>query len=597
MKRSPEKTFSIILTVMMIGALGFTGTWTFKARVDPPARLSTVPDIALSSTPSPTPTTANNTATLVPFDLTPSGVNPNIEVFIQAPAGPLQKPYVILSASQIGAELSNVQITGFVNSTDFVCAGTPCTIILGAGSSKIVFKAVTVSGETSREVLASVRVDTTTKGYVVVIESVSQYYAGFADACLRIWGIKDDTDPAWAEFPQFPYQLNTQITLHGLVTNLIMHGIVDVQDCPAGGLSMDMSWPTGCGLERTRNTMITWQNQFDDNIWQAGKEIGIPPKILKTLMEVESQFWPGNQRFYVDEFGLGQINQLGVDSLLRSDNDLYQRACTTVLNNCFLPYLSQPPEQQRMIRGALMNMIDATCPTCTNGVDIAKAKQSIPLVAQVLKANCQQTKNIMDANGSEPAYEDYWKFTLLSYHSGMSCLNNTVKAVKQAGEPMDWDHAAPRVDCLFDARKYVDGFWSSLTAFDSYRYAPGELVDIKYQPVMMATHTPQPTATPLLSYAYVVVKAFMDINDNGIAEESELLNGITVQVKLEDGRILSATTMQGLASFDMSSYPPNTVTTVSLPGLYRSYTFTLPELGIVPVVFIFQGPDLPKQLP
>jgi hypothetical protein len=37
--------------------------------------------------------------------------------------------------------------------------------------------------------------------------------------------------------------------------------------------------------------------------------------------------------------------------------------------------------------------------------------------------------------------------------------------------------------------------------------------------------------------------------------------------------------------------------TVSLPGLYRESSFTLPVQGIVPVVFIFTEPVLPTVLP
>jgi hypothetical protein len=117
----------------------------------------------------------------------------------------------------------------------------------------------------------------------------------------------------------FPFQLNTRKTLHTLATQLILSGIVETNDCPAGGLSLSLDWPTACGLERASTAMIAWQNQFDEHIWLASRDQGIPPKVLKTLIEIESQFWPGNSRFYIDEIGLGQINQLGLDVLLRQD--------------------------------------------------------------------------------------------------------------------------------------------------------------------------------------------------------------------------------------------------------------------------------------
>jgi len=36
---------------------------------------------------------------------------------------------------------------------------------------------------------------------------------------------------------------------------------------------------------------------------------------------------------------------------------------------------------------------------------------------------------------------------------------------------------------------------------------------------------------------------------------------------------------------------------VSLPGLYRSETITVPEQGTIPVIFIFSQPTLPTVIP
>jgi hypothetical protein len=41
--------------------------------------------------------------------------------------------------------------------------------------------------------------------------------------------------------------INTTKTLHTLTTELILKGIVDTQDCPAGGLNLSLNWPTACG--------------------------------------------------------------------------------------------------------------------------------------------------------------------------------------------------------------------------------------------------------------------------------------------------------------------------------------------------------------
>jgi hypothetical protein len=225
-----------------------------------------------------------------------------------------------------------------------------------------------------------VSVNSDSQGYLVTIDSVSQF-TSFVDSCSIAWNVRDEENARWDSFVQFPYQLNTQKTLHTLVRNLILNGIVDTSSCEYGGLSIGLDWPTGCGLETASSTMIEWQNQFDDYIWLASKNQGIPPKVLKTLFEVESQFWPGNSRFYLDEFGLGQINQLGVDVLLRNDPSIYQRVCPTVLADCAIPYVSLEPSQQALIRGAVVQSVDATCPTCEYGLDLDKAKDSVSIAS------------------------------------------------------------------------------------------------------------------------------------------------------------------------------------------------------------------------
>ncbi len=209
--------------------------------------------------------------------------------------------------------------------------------------------------------------------------------------------------------------------------------------------------------------MLEWQNQYDDYIWLASRDQVIPPKIIKTLIEVETQFWPGNARRFLDEYGLGQVSQLGIDVLLRRDPTLYLRVCPSVLSDCSRPYLSLEPQQQAMIRGAVVSLMDASCPTCEYGFDLDKAKESIPLLGMLLKANCQQVDYILglavlpdpDADAATAtaavatiiaggdsgttSYEDLWRFTFLSYHSGQNCLYQAVADTKRDNLPVTWE--------------------------------------------------------------------------------------------------------------------------------------------------------------
>lgn len=549
--------------------------------------------------------TATAAVAAIPTATVTSFVQPTLPVaapselyaFIQAPEGPLDQPYVILVGFQDVPDAS-IMLRGAVNSNEFICRGSPCAVPVPT-SSIIIFQAVSSTGETSEEVSATVRVEQRSDGYYVFLDTISQF-ASFSDSCLRFWRFQDFTDPVWAEFVQFPFQLNTDKTLHYLVTQLIVHGIVDVNGCPAGGLSIGLDWPTGCGLERARDTMIEWQNQYDEYIWLASKNVGIPPKLLKTLIEVESQFWPGNQRFYVDEVGLGQLNQLGVDVLLRRNPELYQEVCSTVLDDCEMPYALMPAENQAMIRGAFINSINAVCPTCENGVDLNRAKQSISFIAQVLQANCETVKVIADANRPagyiediEDPYTDFWKFTLLSYHSGVSCFERAVKSTPN-GARLDWENLSSNVDCDGGV-DYVDGVWGNLLSFELYRYTPAGQEIVQVVPDFSATRTPFPT--PVLSTAEVEVLAFLDSNQNGIPEDSERLDDITVLLQSVDGTEVTGNIVDGQVTLPLADFSIGSEVTVSLPEYFRSETIVVPQQGVVPVTFIFTQPTLPTAIP
>ena len=564
----------------------------------PVTQLPQEPEIAPVSASPTMLSTPTATPTLLPI-IQPTLASPTSDLyaFIQAPAGPLDQPYVTLIAFQSVPD-DSIVITGIVDSNKFICRGSPCSLPV-LTSSNVVFQAVSGSGNTSEEVSATVRVELGADGYYVYLDTVSQF-AAFSDACLRFWRIQDYSNPGWAQFVQFPYLLNTDKTLHHLTTQLILNGIVDVTGCPAGGLDVGLNWPTGCGLERARSAMIEWQNQYDEYIWLASKDVGIPPKILKTIIEVESQFWPGNERFYLDEYGLGQLNQLGVDVLLRRNPTLYQEVCSQVLDDCAIPYTLMSPQNQAMIRGAYVNSLNSNCSDCQHGLDLNVAKQSISAVAQVLHANCETVKVIADANrpasyidNLEDPYSDFWKFTLFSYHSGISCFVDAVKNTPQSAA-LNWETLSANIECD-GGKEYVNGVWGNLLSFELHRYTPVEHEAVQVVPEFGPTRTPFPTQVS--SSAQVEVQVFLDTNQNGIAEESELMNGVSVLLRSENGEEVAGSTVNGRIVFELAEFPIGSEVTVSLPGLYRSETITVPIQGTLPVNFIFSQPALPTVIP
>jgi len=338
------------------------------------------------------------------------------------------------------------------------------------------------------------------------------------------------------------------------------------------------------------------------------------------LIEVESQFWPGNSRFYLDEIGLGQINQLGIDVLLRQDPSLYQQVCPTILSDCALPYISLDASQQANIRGAVVSSIDATCPTCENGFDLDVARDSISLIGRLLQANCKQVDTILSipykpdadvdaatatavvatvaAGGKKPGadYEDYWRFTFLAYHSGISCFQKSVNNTREAGLPVTWENLEKHLDCK-GGSDYVNGVFANLFAFDNYLYQADDANKNLTEPTVVPTRTPVSTPTAFISSAVVKVQVYMDRNANGVPDNDEWIDGMSVLLTTSNNDEISKRTENGVVTFDMTGYRPSLSITISLPGLYRSERFVLPQTGEVPIIFKFDQPVLPTSLP
>lgn len=603
-----------ILAVHAQAGADQTGQIDAALQTDAPPTATGTSALSTPAPPTQTPTLPPELSLPTSASVLPTG----LYAFIEVPRGPVPRPYVILSAfSSLPTQVS-VTIRGFVNSDEFICTQSPCAVELQT-SSRLVFAAYAETGESSETVIAAVSVTQTDNGYLVTIDSVSQFTV-FANSCSLAWGVSDRANVPWDDFVQFPHELNTQKTLHNLATQLLLNGIVDASDCPAGGLSLGLNWPTACGLERARGAMIEWQNQYDEYIWLASRNEGIPPKIIKTLIEVETQFWPGNARRFLDEYGLGQVSQLGVDVLLRRDPTLYLQVCPSVLSDCTRPYLSLEPEQQRMIRGAVVSLMDVSCPTCEYGFDLDKAKESIPILAMLFKANCQQVDYILslasrpdlDADAATAtaavatiaaggdaqttSYEDLWRFTFLSYHSGQKCLYDAITATRKDNQPLIWEHVKENIKCRGGA-DYVDAFMSNLVAFDFYRLDTTEPVIVLAAPTIIPTRTQVPTPTLFISDATVRVQVFMDRNGNSQPDENEWIDAMTVLLETSTNQQITQRTQNGIAIFDMSGFTPGISVNVSLPGLYRNERFQLPQEGEVVVTFMFEQPPLPTSIP
>jgi len=262
--------------------------------------------------------------------------------------------------------------------------------------------------------------------------------------CQIAYGLTPTSIPDWL----MPATENTNLTTANrygvLAAELLSSGLVDGATCPALGLNPDGS-ANGCGIELTHDQVLTWQNQFDSVILSSSQAAELPPKVVKAVIAVESQFWPA-ANWTRGEIGLGQMTGYGADLVLMWRPDYYQSICRQAFGgkSCSAQYQFLDSSTQLLLRGLVLKEIDATCPSCAGGVDLEKGKQAIQVLTETLNASClQSTRVIYLATGKSPAallsFEDYWRLVLANYHTGAGCV---YQALRKTGNPNSWNSIA-----------------------------------------------------------------------------------------------------------------------------------------------------------
>ena len=519
---------------------------------------------------------------------------PEIVVNLTIPPGQQQVPFtVILTAYEPVFSHRITGISGILDGWEFHCAGPRCDVPITTDSI-LEFWATSTLGDESRHTEAAFRVARTETGMALELVSLAPVNL-FQDSCGVIWGSPDVNRPDWAKLPASPDELNTLKPYQYLAGQLISAGVVDASDCPGRGLRSDGA-PNTCGIERAAPQVIEWQNQYDVAIWETGRTMGIPPRLIKALIEQESQFWPGNSRRALYEYGLGQLSQAGADVVLRWDNDLFASTCTGLIYDCSQVYGRLPSWIQATLRGGLMRNINAQCPTCPNGVDMVRAYDSIPVFTRTLRANCRQVKFVMDKRGMKAEYEDWWKFTFLSYHSGYNCLADALDYTRYNQQPADWAHVTAFLSCG-SGRTYVDTIWKSLGEFETYQRKAPLSSQPPVVPTFAATPAPTRTPTPILAMSHIRVTVYVDANNNQYPDPGERADGVTVTATFPDGEVLTANSRAGDAVFDLSGRAIGADVVVSLPELFRTQKVRITRDGEIPVVFRLEQPVVPPALP
>jgi hypothetical protein len=104
----------------------------------------------------------------------------------------------------------------------------------------------------------------------------------------------------------------------------------------------------------------------------------------------------------------------------------------------------------------LLDYVNAECPQCEMGIDIAKAEASVLVFAKTMWSYCRQTEQIVfNITGDGPAqtlsYVNLWKLTLFDYNSGAGCFYAAATAALGSGmQTLTWDTIQPFIpeDCL-----------------------------------------------------------------------------------------------------------------------------------------------------
>jgi hypothetical protein len=372
------------------------------------------------------------------------------------------KPTLVISGQEPLPNETITRIEGTYGGQSFSCDETDvCKFRVpetGDEGVELTFWAYSSYGDSSLVYDAQIRVKQIDEGdpdqlywYVDVLSS--QWRGEVSATCAETWGVFPPVGgaPEWLSTPTQSEDLSSDIPYTYLAANLILQGVVDASSCQDGGLAPG-NVVNQCGLEKSRDAVREWQNQFDGLILATAMETSVPAFLLKNLFARESQFWPGIFQAAAD-IGFGQLTENGADTTLFWNRSFFNQFCPLVTDSetCGLGYANMDEEQQVALRRALVGSVNASCEECPLGLDLTQADFSIDVFAHSMIANCEQTAQVIynytgSTTDQAASYEDLWKFTLVNYNAGGGCLAEGVSGANGAnGLPLTWETVSPHL--------------------------------------------------------------------------------------------------------------------------------------------------------
>ncbi len=371
--------------------------------------------------------------------------------------------------------LPNEQITALhirMGANFYDCPGYACQLPLQPTSlngTDIEFWADSSFGDSTKRFTGRVRVvdggisaETGRPFWIVDVYS-TQWLSQNNNSCTASWEafLPIGEPPNWLKTPDSPAGLASETPFVFLAGQLISMNVVDATECENGGL-LSNGAANICGLDKARLEVNDWQNIFDEHIWNASQNTQIPAQLLKNIFAQESQFWPGE--IIKDEFGLGQLTDLGADTALLWNVSFYNEFCRLVFyeDTCAKGYAQLTTDQQAILRGALASRTNANCPTCDQGIDLAHAANTVDLFAQTLLGNCEQVAYMVHGvtgktPGAVSTYEDLWRYTLVNYNAGAGCLLTALQNALRQDGTLNWQTVSSRLSpTCQNAIQYVE---------------------------------------------------------------------------------------------------------------------------------------------
>ena len=281
---------------------------------------------------------------------------------------------------------------------------------------------------------------------------ISEIYPEAAPFCSDIWHVFPQISLQNQKIYEAPFSsdfLTTTFHLSILAGKIIKYGLADTSHCSNYGLMNDGS-ANGCGEKSSADQIFTIQNQYNDLLFESGIRNHVPPRMIKSMIAQESQFWPYSE--IDNEYGLGMITENGIDLLLRWNTSYYQGLCKDVFpqkaDGCEIQYSEIPSTEQQILRGSALQRIGSN--------------EEIDLLGAVIRASAAQVNQIIqNITGSDCersiSYEDLWKFTIANYYSGSGCIHNAMLITAAYKYALTWDNVQNFLSgtCI-NAKAYVE---------------------------------------------------------------------------------------------------------------------------------------------